>query len=345
MTAAMPGFRLVTPRSLAEALAARAADPLARFLAGGTDLLPAMARGLVEPETLIDIGMIAELAGIAVDGDRLRIGAATTLARLQADALVARHAPVLASAAATVAGPQHRTAATVGGNLCLDTRCVFYNQSQWWRRANGFCLKREGTVCHVAPTGTRCHAAFSGDLAPAAMVLDASVEIAGPGGRRIAKLCELYRDDGAAPLCLGDEELLVALHVPAASGWIADYAKSRVRGAIDFPLAGVAVALRRSGDTLAGLRVALTGTGSRPFRLAGTDAEIGHGVDDAALERLDKLVQKQVSPMRSTMTPAHYRRRVAAALTRRLVRRLFAEAAQPPMRGGGATAPQSEMKP
>lgn len=330
MTAAMPAFRLLAPRSVAEALAARAADPLACFVAGGTDLLPALARGLAAPETLIDLGAIAELSGVAADGDWLRIGAATTLARLENDPLVARHAPVLAAAAATVAGPQHRSAATVGGNLCLDTRCVFYNQSRWWREANGFCLKRQGTVCHVAPTGTRCHAAFSGDLAPAAMVLGATVEVAAPDGRRVVPLCDLYRDDGAAHLCIGPDSLVVALRVPSGPEWAAGYAKSRVRGAIDFPLAGVAVAVRRSRDAVTAIRVALTGTGSRPFLLGGTDALIGRAVDDAALEKLDKLVQKQVSPMRSTVTPAHYRRRVAAALARRLLRRLFAAAAGSP---------------
>lgn len=323
MTNAMPEFRLVAPRSVAEALAARTADPRARFLAGGTDLLPAMARGVTCPDSLIDLAGIAELGAIGLDGDTLRIGAATSVARLMADPLVARHAPVLAQAAATVAGPGHRTAATLGGNLCLDTRCVFYNQSQWWRQANGFCLKRAGSVCHVAPTGTRCHAAFSGDLAPAAMALGASVEIASPGVRLVVPLAELYHDDGAAHLSIGDDELLIALRVPIAPAWTCGYEKARLRGAIDFPLAGVAVALRRSQEALTGLRVALTGTNSRPLLLAGTDTLLGRPLDEAALEQLDKLVQRQVSPMRTTMTPAHYRRRVAAALARRLAHRLY----------------------
>ena len=123
-----------------------------------------------------------------------------------------------------VAGPSHRQVATLGGNICLDTRCVYYNQSHWWRKANGFCLKYQGEVCHVAPSGNRCRAAFSGDLAPALMVHDAEVEIAGPTGRRRQALAEFYQEDGAAHLLLEPGEIVVAVHLPA-SGRVSDYEK------------------------------------------------------------------------------------------------------------------------
>lgn len=322
----LPEFTIVAPGTVAEALAARRGHPTARFLAGGTDLLAAMPRGLARPDLLIDLGAIGELSGIVAADGMLRIGAATTLAAIEADRLVARHAPAIAAAAAGVAGPAHREAATLGGNLCLDTRCVFYNQSDWWRGANGYCLKLNGTVCHVAPTGNRCHAAFSGDLAPVLLTLDAVADIAGEAGLRTIPLGELYREDGRAHLTLAPGEIVMAVRVPLSPVLAADYAKARLRGAIDFPLAGVAVALRREGDNLAALRVALTGTNPRPFLLAGTDELVGRPPDDAAFRHLDKLIQKQVSPMRTTLTPAHYRRRVASALASRLVRKTFAAA-------------------
>lgn len=322
---ALPAFDYLRPADLAAALRARAERPASRFIAGGTDLIANIRRRIAEPEALIDLGGIAELRGIESGAHGLRIGAGVTLAALADHAAIRTQWPALAAAAGSVAGATHRETATVGGNLCLDTRCVFYNQSDWWRRSNAFCLKLKGETCHVAPTGTRCHAAFSGDLAPALLVHGAEVELAGPTQRRRIPLEQLYADDGARHLTLAPDELVVAVQLPPKP-WAGAYEKARLRAAIDFPLAGVAVALQRDGDALAGLRVALTGTNSNPIVLAGTDKLIGKPLDDAALEALDKLVQKQVSPMRTTLAPAHYRRRVAAALARRLAARLYGDA-------------------
>jgi 4-hydroxybenzoyl-CoA reductase subunit beta len=225
--------------------------------------------------------------------------------------------PAVATAALSVGAPAHREAGTVGGNLCLDTRCVFYNRGDWWREANGHCLKYQGEICHVAPTGKRCHAAFSGDLAPALLVHEAQIEICGPGGTRHIALSELYAEDGAAHLRLAPGEFLVRVVLPAEP-LPASYAKARARGAIDFPLAGVAVALRTGGRGVEALRVALTGTNARPFLLDGLNALLGAPIDRPWLDRLGKLVEKQVSPMRTTLLAAQYRRRVAASLARRL---------------------------
>ena len=221
-----------------------------------------------------------------------------------------------------IAGPGHRVLATVGGNLCLDTRCIYYNQSEWWRSANHYCLKNRGDICHVAPQGQRCHAAFSGDLAPVLLVYGAEVDIAGPQGARRIPLSDLYVEDGKAHLTLAAGELIVAVHLPAAAP-AAGYEKLRVRGAVDFPLAGVAVALTKSGQNIGTLRIALTGTNSRPFLLAGTDAFAGRPLDDKLLQEIDRLVQKQVQPMRTTLASANYRRLGAAALARRLVTKLM----------------------
>ena len=274
---------------------------------------------------LVDLGAVHDFARIGLSGEGLSLGAGVTLSRLAADARAAGGYLAIAEAARTVAGPSHRSVATVGGNLCLDTRCVFYNQSEWWRATNEYCLKRGGEVCHVAPQGTHCHAAFSGDLAPALLALDAEVELVASRGTRRLDLSELYRDDGAAHLTIAADELLARVIVPApAAGLTSGYRKACVRGAIDFPLAGTACALSIRDGNLARLRIALTGTNSQPFVLAETDALLGRPVDADTLLSLAKLVQKQVSPMRTTATQSNYRRQVAAVLVQRLVRELSA---------------------
>ena len=318
-------FALQRPTTVADAVALLARSDGAMAMAGGTDLLPNLRRGLHAPTLIVDVSALAECLEIERGATHWRLGAGVTLATLAAHGALAAALPALAQAAREVAGPGHRSAATLGGNLCQDTRCVFYNQSAWWREANGYCLKRGGTVCHVAPQGSRCHAAFAGDLAPALIAYDAQVEVTGAQGTRRLPLAELYRDDGAAHLALGRGELVVALHVPKpASGSASGYRKQRVRGAMDFPLAGVAVRLRREGEALADLAVGLTGINSRPIRLEGTDALLGRAVDDVLLAALGKLVHKQASPMRSTVTAAHHRRLVAVVAAQRLLRDLCA---------------------
>jgi 4-hydroxybenzoyl-CoA reductase subunit beta len=317
----LPRFDVLRPASVAAAIADRGRNQASRFVAGGTDLMVNLRHGLGDPETLIDLRHIPELRAIKAAAQGLTIGATVRLAELAAHPEIRQRYPAIATAAAAIGAPAHREAGTVGGNLCLDTRCLFYNRSAWWRAANDFCLKHQGETCHVAPTGKRCHAAFSGDLAPALLVHDAEVEIAGESGRRRVPLGDLYAEDGAAHLRLGRDEFLTHIHLPA-DPWPAAYAKARTRAAIDFPLAGVAVALRAEAGTVNGLRVALTGTNARPFLLAGVEALEGARIDAAWLDRLGKLVQKQVSPMRTTLLAAQYRRRVASALAQRLARAL-----------------------
>ena len=293
----MPIFNLLKPVSVAELLDMQAAAPEARVVAGGTDLVPNIRRGIERPPTVIDLNGVAEMAAIDIaDDGSARIGAAVTLADLCADPQVQASWPVVVEAAETVAGPTHREVATIGGNLCLDTRCVYYNQSEWWRNANDYCLKREGTICHVAPKSDKCFAAFSGDVAPACIVVGAAVDIAGPEGQRTIPLADLYREDGAAHLTLAPGEVVVALRLDPPDGSRAAYAKVRQRGSIDFPLVGVAVAVRRDGDTLGKLGIAFTGTNSRPLPIEGLDVFAGSAMDEDALDRIERLVAKQLQP-------------------------------------------------
>jgi 4-hydroxybenzoyl-CoA reductase subunit beta len=320
---ALSEFTLHRPDSLAEAVALGAAGG-ARLLAGGTDLVPNLRRGLEQPSSLVDLSRLRELRGLAQSADgSLVIGAGTTLDAIANDVLVARTLPALAEAARAVAANTHRTSATLGGNLCQDTRCIFYNQSEWWRATNGYCLKRNGTRCHVAPQGERCHAAFCSDVAPVLLVARAEVQLEGAGGSRTVPLAQLYRDDGAAHLALQPGELLVRVRIPpAVPGERIGFAKTRVRGGIDFPLAAAAVALRLHEGRIAGLRAALSGTNSMPLLIEGTSALEGSAVDDASAKKLRQLVQKQVQPMRSTVTPPQYRREAAGVLAERLLREL-----------------------
>ncbi|AKU10311.1 4-hydroxybenzoyl-CoA reductase, beta subunit [Azoarcus sp. CIB] len=329
---ALSEFRLMRPASAADAVRLRGEFPASRFIAGGTDLLPNMRRGLVGAEVLIDLGSVGELAEmrreLRHDSDTLRIGAGVTLATLAADPTVVARLPALAQAALAVAGPTHRRAATLGGNLCLDTRCQYYNQSEDWRRGNDFCMKRSGDVCRVAPKSSRCYAAFSGDVAPALLALGAEVELLGPQGLRRLPLADFYVDDGMRWLALGPDELLVAVTVPLVPARASAYEKIRVRGAIDFPLAGVAVALRRDGELIGELRVACTGVSSRPEFIAGLDELVGKPLDDAALATLERHLKRGIQPMETTLVSVPYRRRATPALAKRLVRRLWNEARQ-----------------
>jgi len=334
---ALAELRLVRPASLADAVAARAAHPESRLLGGGTDLIVNLRRGIVAPPVLIDMNGVAELHTLRADRQCLEIGSAVTLAELARAPGMVEHYPVVAQAAGSIAGPTHRNMGTVGGNLCLDTRCIFYNQSQWWRQANNHCLKTTGDMCHVAPKSRGvCFATFSGDLAPALMTLDAEVDLIGPEGQRTLPLRQLYigraRHDGSGEgdgknyLSLRQGELVAGVRAGFVPGLRSAYDKIRIRRSIEYPVAGVAVALRREGDVLADLRVAITGTNPRPVLLEGTHELCGGPLDTRVLKGLDELVRDQIMSMKTTFTPGHYRRRVAAVLARRLVVRLFDQA-------------------
>jgi 4-hydroxybenzoyl-CoA reductase subunit beta len=321
----LPEFALHRPATASDAVRLMAETENARYLAGGTDMIVNVRRGIERPAALIDLSAIEALRGIGAEDGGLRIGAGVPLRAIAEHAEIRRFYPAVAQAAAAVAGPTHRQYGTLGGNLCLDTRCLFYNQSQWWRESNDFCLKNLGQVCHVAPGGKRCFAAFSGDVAPAMMVHGATVELEGPEGVRTIALADLYRNDGMDHLTLRPGELLVAVKLQApASGTRSAYEKARIRGSIDFPLAGAAVLVRMEGGALAEFRIALTAVNPFPQMVTGLEKFVGKPLDDAALDALREAVRSQAKPMRTTTVMPWYRRRVVGALARRLAARLSA---------------------
>ena len=334
----LPEFEVVQPSSLDEAIKLRGRHPASSLLGGGTDLIVNIRRGIVAPPVLIDMNRVSELRAIRADAHTLEIGSSVRVADLAAHGDVEQHYPVVAQAAKLIAGPTHRNMGTVGGNICLDTRCIYYNQSEWWRGANNHCLKTTGEICHVAPKSRGvCFATYSGDLAPALLTLAAEVDLVGPSGKRTIPLKSLYigyarqdqpitewAGDGKYYLSLRPGEIVTAVRAKNTSGLRSAYEKVRIRRSIEYPVAGAAVALRRDGDMLMDLRVAITGTNPRPVLLDGTAEICSRPLDDRAFQRLDDLVRDQVMAMKTTFTPGHYRRRVAGVLVRRLVEKLFA---------------------
>jgi 4-hydroxybenzoyl-CoA reductase subunit beta len=340
MTYAVSPFTLHQPRTISDVLAILKDHPDALYLAGGTDLMVNMRRRIREPQHLIALKGVDELRGIRVEKDTLTVGALTTLTELSGHVDVAKHVPLLAEAAGLVAGPTIRNMATVGGNLVLDTRCRYYNQSYFWRKSNDFCLKKDGTVCHVAPGGSFCWAAFSADTPPVWMLLDAEMDLAGSEGLRTVKLRDFYGTDGRWSIATepgglkpGELILRVRAKLPEA-GWEGVYEKLRVRDSIDYPLVGVAVMIRWGQGAQAtarqvdGLKIALTAVNPRPEILAGTEAFEGQAMTPAVVEQLKKLANRLGKPMRTTVADPAYRRSMIGSLVEKAVSRLAPEIAE-----------------
>lgn len=319
----LPQFRLLRPRGTEEAVAGLAKHAgNVRILAGGTDLIPSMRQKLFEPEYVLDLRGIAELRGIrAQAGGAVEIGALTTLSAIEKSAYLRQHFPVLTEAAATVASPVLRNMGTIGGNICLDTRCLWYNQSLTWRKGCGFCIKKDGNLCHVAPGGTKCWAAFSGDTPPALLCLSAEIEIAGPNGARRIPLREFYTGDGENYRRLLPNELVTRVFLPADSAdYNGVYRKLRVRGSIDYPLAGVAVVMKRANGHVAEARIAMTAVNPAPMLVqrAG-EVLIGKIVDEALAEAVGDLAARTAKPLTTSALTPEYRREMIRVFTKRAV--------------------------
>ncbi len=313
-------FELHRPTSVEETVRL-AAELAGRFdyVAGGTDLLPNYKMHINLRPHLVALEDVAELRGHSLD----RVGAMVRLADLEADPSFRAAYPVVSDALGEVATPLVRASGTVGGNLLVETRCFFFNQSYFWRSSLGFCLKADGDRCHVVPQKERCYATFSGDLAPALLALDAEVEVAGPSGRRRRPLTDLYdrAGDGIRRVCLAPGELVVAVHLPpGARGQRGRYKKLRVRPSYDFPELGVAAAGRWDGERVASLRLAVGGVETYPRRFDElTDPLVGRRVSEESLGRLAEEVMRRVRPVHNTFLLPDYRRRMVGVYVRRAV--------------------------
>ena len=319
----LPAFKLLRPRTVAEAaaiLGGRAGD--VQIIAGGPDLVPSMRQRLFAPAYLMDIRGIEELKGIRVHpGAGVEFGALTTLSAIEDSEFLRRNYPLLREAAMTVASPILRNMGTLGGNICLDTRCLWYNQSLQWRKSCGFCIKKDGDLCHVAPGGKTCWAVFSADTPAALLCLDAEIEIAGPDGMRRVPISDFYTNIGDARMKLEKNELLTRVFLPESSaGFHGVYKKLRMRGSIDYPLAGVAVALKKSGNKVAAARVAITAVNPAPHLIAGADhALIGREVTEHDAAVVGELAARVAKPLTTSLLTPEYRREMIRVFARRAV--------------------------
>jgi len=285
----LPSFKYLQPRTLKEALAMKAdAGPEGMYVAGGTDLYPNMKRRHQEPRTVISLMGIAELrrsdSGIVGRSDGgLVFGPCLTLTELSDSPTVRRSYSVLAHAAELVSTPLLRNMGTLGGNLCLDTRCNYYDQTYEWRKAIDFCMKKDGHICWVAPSSPRCWAVSSSDVAPVAVAIGAEFLLVGPQGERVVPAGRFYHNDGINYLTKQPDEILVEVRLPAPDGWDAVYHKLRRRGSFDFPVLGVAAWVRREGRKVADARIVLGGVASWPQEIpeAATALRGGELGDDA----------------------------------------------------------------
>jgi 4-hydroxybenzoyl-CoA reductase subunit beta len=322
----LPPFRYFAPRSLAEAAALLAEHgPEAKVVAGGTDLYPNMKRQIQTPRVLVGLRALPELRGIrGTARDGLVIGANTTLSELSQDPRVREAYPALARAAGQVSTVHLRNMGTLGGNLCLDTRCTYYNQDYEWREALTFCKKRDGTICWVAPGSPRCWAVQSSDCAPVMVAMDARVRLVSVRGERVLPAAELYRHDGIDYLTKQPDEILTEVLLPPAEGLQTTYWKVRRRDSFDFPILGVAVALRRDNGTVRDARVVLGAVTSAPVLVE--EARTLLAGQPLTAELIDQVAVKArvdyARPLDNTDLTMTWRRRMSEVYVRRALREL-----------------------
>jgi 4-hydroxybenzoyl-CoA reductase subunit beta len=287
------------------------------YLAGGTDLLPNYKMHLNLRPHLIALEDVEELRGLSTR----RLGAMARLADLEAHAEIARQYPAVADAVREIATPLVRASGTLGGNLLLETRCFFFNQSLPWRESLGYCLKADGDKCHVVPQKVKCYATFSGDLAPTLMVLGAGAEVAGRDGRRRFPLADLYDagGDGIRRTHLAPGELLIAVHLPERSASLRSaYRKLRIRPSFDFPELGIAASARFDGDRVAEVHLSAGGLETAPTVLDAVAEElIGQRITPETAAAVGEKVRSRVRPVHNTALAPDYRKRMAGVFAKR----------------------------
>jgi 4-hydroxybenzoyl-CoA reductase beta subunit len=329
----LPQFEVESPDTIEGVVAALQRRPGARLIAGGTDILPNLKHFLDTPPALVSLARVTALRGVVRDDAAgvLRIGAGVTLTHLAEHTEARSLFPSLAEAAGGVASPVIRNMGTLGGNVNLDTRCRYVNQSEFWRGAiGGGCLKSEGNVCHVVPKGRNCVAAMSSDNVPVLIGLDATIVLVGPEGRRELPLEEYYHADGIAHTLALPGEVTVELRVPLPRGpRRTKYVKWAVRKAIDYPLLSVALRFDLAADgphaEVTGVRVVAGVLGAKPRVVTRLDEVLGKKLSDPAVARIvSEATHAQCKPLENVPYEAAYRREMLRVYTRRAVEAMVA---------------------
>jgi len=322
----LPPFRYLGPRRLDEAAEMLAQEgEQAMLVAGGTDLYPNMKRRQFTPPVLIGLRAIPALKGISGSPEQgMRVGAGVTLSTLANHPLVLQHYPALATAAGSVSTLQLRNVGTLGGNLLLDTRCNYYNQTEFWRHSIGYCMKKDGDICLVAPGSPRCWAISSADTAPVLVSLGAQVRLVSIRGERVLPVRELFRDDGMDPYTKVRDEILAEILLPPADGWRSVYLKLRRRGSFDFPILGVAVALRFADDgTIADARITLGAVASHPVEATEAAALlVGHPLSAELIDAVAFAAAKRSKPLDNADLTINYRKQITPVFVRRALSQL-----------------------
>jgi 4-hydroxybenzoyl-CoA reductase subunit beta len=288
------------------------------LMGGGTDLVPNMKRRQQTPKSIVSLRGIASLATVRRDSSTWSIGAGATLTSLVRNDRLRAECPGLWQAASQIATPQLRNMGTVGGNLCLDTRCTYYDQTEEWRRAIGYCMKKDGATCWVATSSPRCLAVSSTDLAPMLIALDATVRLVSVRGERRIHVNDLYANDGMHYLQRQQDELLADVTIPETAGWRSAYWKLRRRGSFDFPVASVAVAIKLGADgRVEAARLVMGSVASRPLLVtAAFDVLIGQPLADDRLDAAADAAYEVAKPMDNTDYELHWRKRIVRWLVR-----------------------------
>jgi 4-hydroxybenzoyl-CoA reductase subunit beta len=306
----LPRFKYLRPKTAREA-ATMAAElgPRAMFVAGGTDLFPKLKRRQFEVDALIGLDFLPR--HVSSGTEVTEIGAGVTLSAASSNEHLTAHFSGYAQAAGLVSSPPLRNAGTIGGNLCVDTRCNYYDMTYEWRKAIGFCMKKDGDICLVAPSSPRCWAVSSSDTGPMAMALEGLVTLAGPDGERELPVAALYRDDGIDYMAKKPNEVVTALRLPAIKGTESAYVKLRRRGSIDFPIAGAAVALQMDGDKVARCRIVLSAVASYPLEARAADEFLtGKSLDDETVQAAAEIAAKPAKPLDNADLTHFWRKRM-----------------------------------
>ncbi len=300
----LPAFKLELPTTIEEAAAILAKDPnQTRLVAGGTDLWPNMKRRHQSAETIISMAKIPGLRGIEGDGSgEVIIGALTTISDLCESTMLAAKYPGFARAAASISAPALRNTGTIGGNLCLDTRCNYYNQTEEWRQSIDCCLKERGEVCWVAPGSDRCWATSSTDSAPVLCAMGARAKLVSAEGERVIDLIDMYVDDGISYMTKRRDEILTQLILPQATGVRSTYWKLRRRGTIDFPVLGVGATVSvDEKNIVTACSIYLGAVRSSPtVAQDAQDSLIGREFTEEAIAEAAKLARKPAAPLDNT---------------------------------------------
>ena len=327
----LPRFRYFAPGSVKEALRIKAGEgPDSSFVAGGTDLYPNMKRRQQTPKVVIGLSRVAALRRLRIDEAGASIGAGVPLSEIENHRRLRRAYPGLAHAISEISTPPLRNMGTLGGNVLLDTRCNYYDQNYEWRQAIDFCMKKDGTICWVAPGSPKCLAVQSADSVPVLIALSARAVLASAAGEREIPLEALYANDGIHYLTKRPEELLTEIRVPRPDGWRASYRKLRRRGAFDFPVLSVGAAVRREGEVVAEARIVLGAVASAPVRAArGEEVLVGRVLDAAAIAEAAEASAGPSRPMDNTDFSFLWRKE----MTRKWVAAALRELAEPPGQG------------